>query len=236
MTFFYNRFSVCNPFLKAHVPDAALASLRAATSECAAAAGRFRPDQSAGTAALAAKLCALFPSPPTAAAGLHVERQAPLLPQLPAELIVEVLQHLDVRSLDRLACTCRPLYFGPPCPLRPMSLVETAIRRRADEVGRWTPSSLPAGVSKWVPYLLEREWRIGTEACTVAAGGSRSFFVDASGALLVCGKEGPGEIGLLGLREAPARLPSRRRCRQPCLPWREFAFGLWFASQIATSP
>jgi hypothetical protein len=37
----------------------------------------------------------------------EVERAAPLLPQLPPELIVEVLQHLDVRSLNRLACTCR---------------------------------------------------------------------------------------------------------------------------------
>jgi alpha-tubulin suppressor-like RCC1 family protein len=38
------------------------------------------------------------------------------------------------------------------------------------------------------------------EPRTVAAGRDRSFFVDANGALLVCGKEAEGEIGLLGLR------------------------------------
>jgi regulator of chromosome condensation len=81
-----------------------------------------------------------------------------------------------------------------------MSLVETAIRRRAGEVGGWTPSSLPQCVSKWVPFLLQREWRRGMELFTVAAGRNRSFFVDANGALLACGREDEGEIGLLGLR------------------------------------
>jgi alpha-tubulin suppressor-like RCC1 family protein len=38
------------------------------------------------------------------------------------------------------------------------------------------------------------------ELRTVAAGRNRSFFVDANGALLACGKEEEGEIGLLGLR------------------------------------
>jgi hypothetical protein len=127
-----------------------------------------------------------------------VERAGRLLPQLPTEVIVEVLQHLDARSLSRLACTCRQLYFGPPCPPRLMSLVEAAIRRRADALGRWTPSSLPAGVSKWVPFLLQREWRSEIEQCTVAAGRDRSFFVDANGALLACGAE--EQPGLLGLR------------------------------------
>jgi hypothetical protein len=51
-----------------------------------------------------------------------------------------------------------------------MSLVEAAIRRRADEVERWTPSSLPAGVSKWVHFLLQRDWRIEMDVHTVAAG------------------------------------------------------------------
>jgi alpha-tubulin suppressor-like RCC1 family protein len=78
-----------------------------------------------------------------------------------------------------------------------MSLVEAAIRRRADEVERWTPSSLPAGVSKWVPFLLQREWRSVLELRTVAAGDDRSFFVDANGGLLACGTE--NYRGLLGL-------------------------------------
>jgi alpha-tubulin suppressor-like RCC1 family protein len=81
-----------------------------------------------------------------------------------------------------------------------MSLVEAAIRKRAVEVGRWTPSAWPAGVSKWVPFLLRRDWEIGTELRTVAAGQNRSFFVDAKGALLACGREEEGEVGLLGLQ------------------------------------
>jgi hypothetical protein len=178
--------------------ESALAALRATTCECAAAARRFSPEQSAEAVALANKIQALFSRSPTAAtAELPAECKAPLLPQLPTELIVEVLRHLDVRSLGRLACTCRQLYFDPLCPPRPMSLVETAIRRRADEVGRWTPSSLPASVSKWVPFLLQREWRIGMERRTVAAGQNRSFFVDAHGALLAC--RAPKQRGLLGL-------------------------------------
>jgi alpha-tubulin suppressor-like RCC1 family protein len=176
--------------------DAALTALRAATCECAAAARHFNPDQSADAAALADHLRALFSKSTTAVATaeLRVEQRTSLLPHLSTELIVEVLQHLDVRSLGLLACTCKQLYFDPPCPPRPASLVEAAIRRRADEVGRWTPSSLPAGVNKWVPFLLQREWRSRMEMGSVAAGRDRSFFVDASGT------EEEGEVGLLGLQ------------------------------------
>jgi hypothetical protein len=88
-----------------------------------------------------------------------------------------------------------------------MSLVEAAIRRRADEVGRWMPSSLPAGVNKWMPFFLHREWRIGIELCTLAAGWDRSFFVDANGALLACGSEEKGETGLLGLQGDTSQTP-----------------------------
>jgi alpha-tubulin suppressor-like RCC1 family protein len=133
-------------------------------------------------------------------AEVRVELPTPLLPQLPTELIVEVLWHLDLQGRGRLACTCRQLYFGPPCSPRSTSLVEAAIRRRADAIGRCTPSSLPADVSAWVPFLLERERRIGLEMRTVAAGLDRSSFVDTNGALLACGSEDEGENGLLGLR------------------------------------
>jgi hypothetical protein len=178
-----------------------LAALRAATRECAAAARRFTTEQSAEAAALANQLRALFSQSTSAAtAELCAKHRAPLLLELPVELIVEVLQRLDVRSLDRLAGTCQQLYSGPPCPPRPMSLVETAIRRRADEVGRWMPSSLPASVSKWVPCLLKREWRSEIKLDTLAAGLNRSFFVDANGALLACGAESKEEVGLLGLQ------------------------------------
>jgi alpha-tubulin suppressor-like RCC1 family protein len=43
------------------------------------------------------------------------------------------------------------------------------------------------------------------ELRTVAAGMNRSFFVDANGALLACGKEEEGEIGLLGLQDVPSQ-------------------------------
>jgi alpha-tubulin suppressor-like RCC1 family protein len=85
------------------------------------------------------------------------------------------------------------------------SLVEAAIRRRADDLGRWMPSSLPAGLSNWVPYLLEREWRRELELRTVAAGPDRSFFVAANGALLACGKE--EKPGLLGLGGGTSQAP-----------------------------
>jgi alpha-tubulin suppressor-like RCC1 family protein len=151
---------------------AALAALRMAARECAASAGRFSPEQSAEAGILANLLRALFSGSTTAGpAETLMERAAPLLPQLPTELIIKVLQHLDVRSLGRLACTCRQLYFGPPCPPRPVSLVETAFRRQASE-----------------------------EMRTVAAGEDRSFFVDANGALLACGTEDEACMGLLGLR------------------------------------
>jgi hypothetical protein len=180
-----------------------------AAREYATSAGHFDPEQTAEAATLANELRALFSRSTTAApAETRSERAAPLLPLLPTELIVEVLQHLDVRSLGILASTCRELYYGPPCQPRPMSLVEAAIRRRADEVGRWTPSSLPAGVSEWVPFLLKREWRAGIEMRTVAAGCNRSFFVDANGrhaAGLRC--RGRMRIGLLGLRGGTSQTP-----------------------------
>jgi alpha-tubulin suppressor-like RCC1 family protein len=41
----------------------------------------------------------------------------------------------------------------------------------------------------------------------MATGWNRSFFVDANGALLACGKEEEGEVGLLGLREGTSQTP-----------------------------
>jgi alpha-tubulin suppressor-like RCC1 family protein len=51
-----------------------------------------------------------------------------------------------------------------------------------------------------VPFLLQCELRRKLELGTVAAGGNRSFFVDANGALLACGREDEGGVGLLGVR------------------------------------
>jgi alpha-tubulin suppressor-like RCC1 family protein len=53
-------------------------------------------------------------------------------------------------------------------------------------------------MSGWVPALLHREWRGSLQVGTVTAGDSpHSLFVNANGALLVCGFEhGPGTLGL----------------------------------------
>jgi hypothetical protein len=104
--------------------DAALAALRAASCECTAAAKRFSAEQSAEATAMVHVLRDLFSWSTAVAtrADVGVVDLAPLLPQLPTELIVEVLGHLDVRSLSHLACTCWQLYYGPPCPPRPRLL------------------------------------------------------------------------------------------------------------------
>jgi hypothetical protein len=185
----------------------ALAALRAATSACTAAAGRFSPEQSAEGIALAIVLHGHFIRSTVGAVKAdrdrHVgEGQAPSLPHLPTELLLQIVRHLDVRDLARLACTYRKLYFGPPCPPRTTSVVEEELRRRAAKAGRWLPSSPPAGVSGWVPALLQREWHDSLEKSTVAAGDSpHSLFVDARGALMVCGFE--HGLGTLGLPRSP---------------------------------
>jgi alpha-tubulin suppressor-like RCC1 family protein len=137
----------------------------------------------------------------TAEHDLHVTGEAPVfLPQLPTELLLQVLRHLDVRDLARLAFTCRQLYCDPPCPPRSTSVVEEELRRRVADAERWLPSSLPAGVTGWVPALLKREWRDSLETGTVAAGDSpHSVLVDVKGALMVCGFEDEQRDGTLGL-------------------------------------
>jgi hypothetical protein len=178
--------------------SSALSAVRAATSVCAAAAGGFTPEQCTEGVALANELHDLF-TRSIAAASVCDEHvfgsPAASLPHLPTELLLQVVRHLDVRDLGRLACTCRQLYFGPP---RPPSVVEEELRRRAAEAGRWLPATPPADLSGWVPALLQREWRDSLEVGTVAAGlRPNSLFIDASGALLVCGLE--DELGVLGL-------------------------------------
>jgi hypothetical protein len=177
----------------------ALSALLAATRACAATAGRFSPEQSSEAIAYADELRDLFTQSTVAAATTAKgNRDAPLLPQLPTELIPQVLRHLDVRGHGRLACTCRQLYFGPPCPPRPTSVVEEELRGRAAEAGRRLPSSPPAGASGWVLFLLQREWRDCLAMSTVAAAGApHSLFIDANRALLTCGFEDmPGALGL----------------------------------------
>jgi hypothetical protein len=78
------------------------------------------------------------------------------------------------------------------------------------------------------------------KARTVSAGEDRSFFVDASGGLQVCGTEAQGKQGLLGLREGtsqasftvvvPMPVPSLAGMRALAL-----ALGLLLAIGMATS-
>jgi hypothetical protein len=189
----------------------ALSALRAITSVCAANAGRSNPEQCADGVALANQLRDLC-SRPTANADRNVSGSGPpSLRNLPIELLLQVIRHLDVRSLARLASTCRQLYFGPPCPPWPTSVVEEELRRRAAAAGKWLPSSPPAGASRWVPALLQREWRDSLQLCTVAAGESpHSLFVDANGALVVCGFE--EELGTLGLPRGQGANQSHQFC------------------------
>jgi hypothetical protein len=188
----------------------ALSTLRAATSEGDAAAGRFNHVQVFRILVLAGELRALVDqatAPATTVEPAARGQGMPFLLLLPTELRVQILQRLDVRSLGRLAFTCRQLYCRPPCLSRPMSVVEEELRRRAEEAGRWLPPSTPEGVSGWVPFLLQREWRSSLELSTVAAGlAPHSLFVDADDGLLVCGME--NRLGLLGLPAQPA--PSGR--------------------------
>jgi hypothetical protein len=180
-------------------PADTLSILRAATSECAATARLFSTAQLVEVLARADELRAVVARATATTLGRGVVgHRTPLLLELPSELFVHVLRHLDVRSLGRLACTCREFYRDRPCPPRPKSLLEEELRRRAEAAGRWLPLSVPAGVSGWVPFLLLREWGDSLELGTLAAGSSlHSFFVGANRELRVCGMEtGPGTLGL----------------------------------------
>jgi hypothetical protein len=70
--------------------DAALAAFRVAACECAANARHFTTEQAAEASGLASVLRALFSRSTVAAATAELcgERRAPLLPQMPSELIV----------------------------------------------------------------------------------------------------------------------------------------------------
>jgi hypothetical protein len=114
--------------------------------------------------------------------------------------------------------------------------LEAAIRRRADEIGRWTPSSLPAGVNKWVPFLLQREWRSEMELGTIAAADNRTCFVDANGALLVCGNEEEEEVGLLGLAGSTGQTSFTAVAPTPVPSMAGVRIRLWPVPRIAILP
>ena len=112
---------------------------------------------------------------------------------LPAELLVRVLMQMEPEELSRCDQLSK-LFHGPP------SLVEQALRLLDSEVGlSGIPEALPKNRANWTQALLFLAiLRRGSKYKLVAAGAFRSAFVDADGALLVCGRPtviGPTVIG-----------------------------------------
>ena len=69
-----------------------------------------------------------------------------MLESLPAELLVRVLTQLEARELSCCDQLSR-LFRGPP------SLVEQALRQRADERGVSVPDALPSNHANWTQAL-----------------------------------------------------------------------------------
>ena len=139
---------------------------------------------------------------PSPASASSVQAAARLL-QLPAELLSDILFHLDTPDLACLAATCRSLWLDapaaapPPLPPREIRLVEAELRRRAKSRGLNTATSLPEGALLWVPYLFRSERRGAARRQTpLAVGPTHSLFVDKEGRLHSCGRDEKG--GLLG--------------------------------------
>jgi len=172
---------------------AALAALRAVTTECQALEARFTDGQAAEGLAITEELRAVFQLPAAtslAAAGMAAQ-SFELLTVMPPEILSIILSQLDIRALACLAATCRLLWcdtLTPPPALPTPGLVETELRRRAEARGLHTGSSLPEGALSWVPYLLKRDFydALRREA-PLAVGDDHSLFVDKEGRLhLAC--------------------------------------------------
>jgi len=181
------------------------AALRAVATHCQLAASSFTDEQAAEGLAVTDMLRNLFLPPPATAASASQPHLLQWLHLLPAELLSDVLSHLDTHDLARLAATCRPLWRDaptlPPRPmplLRPMGPVETELRRRATARGLRISSFLPKGALSWVPYLLKR---VLCDAMRregpLAARRGFSVFLDAGGRLLTCCRGDPLVAGQL---------------------------------------
>jgi hypothetical protein len=161
---------------------AALATLIDAARECKAAATSFSGEHAAQVLAVADELRAVFLPRPASASSAQAAAQ---LLQLPAELVSDILSHLDTPDMSCLAATCRLLWLdaptapSPPLPPRDIGLVEAELRRRAKARGLNTASSLPGGALSWVPYLLKVDRRDAVRRhVPLAVGETHSLFVD----------------------------------------------------------
>ena len=105
-----------------------------------------------------------------------------LMNALPAELLVQVLMHLEPEELSRCDQLCK-LFHGPP------SLVERALRLLATQGGLGgIPETLPNNRANWTQALLFLAiLQRGSRYKLVAAGDRRSLFVNEDGTLLICG-------------------------------------------------
>ena len=106
-----------------------------------------------------------------------------LMNALPAELLVQVLMHMEPEVLSRCDQLSK-LFHGPP------SLVERALRLLATEDGLGgIPETLPNNRANWTQALLFHAiLQRGSPYKLVAAGARRSLFVNEDGTLLICGK------------------------------------------------
>eukprot|EP00966_Prymnesium_polylepis_P325472 7381451-Prymnesium_polylepis.1 len=128
---------------------------------------------------------------------------------LPPELLTRVVALLpSAEDVGRIDCVCRAFHGE----LRPPTVVEEALRLRAELQGREALLPTPAEVSSGerMAQALLRVERSARSASTIAAGANHSAFVDVEGRLLTCGQEERDEddeddeeddvapIGLLG--------------------------------------
>jgi alpha-tubulin suppressor-like RCC1 family protein len=113
---------------------------------------------------------------------------------LPLEVLTDVCQQLDLRTLVRIAQTCKRFRHGDgglePVELPTKSPVVMALREHAFPGGRLAPSTRPVSSSEsWVAYLARcARMRRYREATVIAMGHGHSLFVDEAGQLLACGK------------------------------------------------
>ena len=115
-----------------------------------------------------------------------------MLESLPAELLVRVLTQLEARELSCCDQLSR-LFRGPP------SLVEQALRQRADERGVSVPDALPSNHANWTQALLfAAVLRQYSQFQRVSSAGSHDAFVDDDGTFLICGTD-RFRAALLGL-------------------------------------
>lgn len=122
----------------------------------------------------------------------------------PAAAASDRAQRADPAALARarpraygLRLSAALLWPALPAP-RPKSIMEE--RASAAGSGGWEVATVitTSRRERWVPFLLQREWRDCLDSCTVAAGRAPfSLFVDANRALMACGFENrPGTLGL----------------------------------------